>query len=122
MLIVGFVIAIREFVNNLLWLRSSFGNRNPEQVAMVSIRNLGAIQGCDPNRNHGRNHVRNHHSRTFQGCEIAIETLFATLKLSGTEVSTRVAIRVAIRIATLNRTQVSNRNHSNLFRVSISKR
>ena len=28
---------IREFLKNLLWLRSSFGNRNPEQVAMVAI-------------------------------------------------------------------------------------
>ena len=42
---------LREYLKNLLWLRSSFGNRNPGQVAMVSIRNLVAIQGCDPNRN-----------------------------------------------------------------------
>ena len=175
----------RKFVKNLLWLRLSFGIRNPGMVAMVAIRNLVAIQGCESIRNPDRNPVHNRRSRTFQGCEIAIETLFATLfatliatiekkpglrilepsgcysglqpwsqpwpqpcsqpwnggfdqgfdqgcdqgcdfyskplKLSGLEVSTRVAIRVAIPIATLNRNQVSNRNHSNLFRVSISK-
>ena len=27
----------REFVKNLLWLRSSFGNQNPEQVAMMVL-------------------------------------------------------------------------------------
>ena len=64
----------REFVKNLLWLRSSFENRNPEQVAMIAIRNLVAIhnpetfwnggfggfdQGCDQGCNQGRD----------QGCD-----------------------------------------------------
>ena len=67
----------REYLKNLLWLRSYFGNRNPEQVAMVSIRNLVAIQGCDPNRNPDHNPDRNpvRNPETFwnggfdQGCD-----------------------------------------------------
>ena len=42
------VLESREFVKNLLLLRSSFGIPNPEQVAMVAIRNLVAIQGSQP--------------------------------------------------------------------------
>ena len=63
--------------------------------------------------------------RKQKGCDQGCDFESKPLKRSGTVVtnmvSTRVAIRVAIRIATLNRNQVSNRNHSNLFRVSISK-
>ena len=49
----------REYLKNLLWFRSCFGNQNPEQVAIVSIRNLIAIQGCDTNRNNDRNPGQN---------------------------------------------------------------
>ena len=64
----------REFVKNLLWLRSSFGIRNPEQVAMVVICNLVAIQGCE-----------------------AICNPIATMIATSVPERFRVAIRVAIR-------------------------
>ena len=92
----------REYLKNLLWLRSSFGNRNPEQVAMVSIRYLVAIQGCDPNRNPDRNPGRNLRSRTFQGFRFEIATLIATLVETSVPERFRVANRVAIRVSIRN--------------------
>ena len=69
---------------------------------MVSIRNLVAIQGCNPNRNPDRNPGRNLRTRTFQGFRIEIATLIATLVETLVETSVPERFRVAIRVAIRN--------------------
>ena len=89
-------VVIREYLKNLLWLRSSFGNRNPEPFAMVEIETW-----------------------SFAMVSIRIATLIATLvetsvRNPGTEVLTRVSTRVSIRVAI--RVAISDRNHSNFLK------
>ena len=72
----------REFVKNLLWFQSSFGIRNPEQVAMVMICNLVAIQSCQAICNR-------------------IATLVATSVPERFRVVIRVAILKVLKFATL---------------------
>ena len=48
-------------------------------ATLVETWSSPSFQGCKTKSQPWSQPGRNHHSRTFQGCKIAIETLFATL-------------------------------------------
>ena len=77
-------VVIREYLENLLWLRSSFGNQNPEPFAMVAIETW-----------------------SFAMVSIRIATLIATLVKTSVPECFRAEIRVANRVAIRVTTRVA---------------